>query len=110
MRLLVVSITLLLSACGSATDYAWIFREHVTQAELDKVAAENGGYRYEKQKDYSLWMGDICRAYVLHPDLYASDNEYTYWLGHAVRHCFEGDWHEIPFDIPFRGPIPVIPR
>lgn len=107
IRGLILLCLLALTACSS-TDYAGVLREHVSQSRLEEIAAENGGYRYAEQKDFALWEDDSCRVYLLHPELYASDNEYTYWLGHAVRHCFDKDWHEVPLDLAARGTIPGV--
>ena len=103
----VLLITLLISGCEGRADLGLVVLEHVTEEELVEITVNNDGYTYSEQGDYTIYsrIGDICHIYMKYPELYESDNAYTYWAGHALRHCYKKDWHEIPFDIPARGTI-----
>ena len=105
MKSLYLIIPLLLLGCSDGP--VTVSLNIVSQAEVIAVAHAHGGDpEREDYAGYAVWNGEICDIYVVSreecceivnnicDDEGVRDYVWNQVLGHELRHCFYGDYHE----------------
>ena len=85
-KLLIACVVIInLVGCGNGV---YVELHHVSTERLASICGDCNGY--------AKWdeATNECDIYMMHKEEYSSINIYHDVLGHELRHCFEGNWHD----------------
>jgi hypothetical protein len=89
MKYLIPLMLLLLVSCNER----YITLHEVSHEEVIQVAEEYTGQDGLDYRGFAIWRGPVCEIWIVYMEE-MDEREWMCLLGHEVRHCFEGAWHE----------------
>lgn len=91
-----IVVMLLLASCGGSIE---VDLHIVSKQEVLEIACQYEDDPRLAHYAYTVWddLEGKCDIYILPMDQMTGDEKQWQWerlLGHELRHCFEGDFHE----------------